>query len=340
MRYPLRLLLLLSLVATALFASEGSESGFQLAPAPVPYPVYAEGRVDYKLDMSYLQFSLDQYTLKGPALTGKMRKALSDSSAFDAALGLLSLNGQLPGIGPLSPIPAYASNGSFLGYYQTIPASTGNATVTNLAFSVNYEFRVAPSDSFGLIFFGGPSFNMSNVSLRTPYNLYYAPTGTTYTGYRSSLTTSVLLLGMQAGMQVDIPLGSLVRLSPFVVLSTYSGEGYIEDDPGYSSAGTYSADFSLPSSSTTSLGFDIFIDNISIGAMAQSGKSTQTGSNSSYMQLTVGMVFGSSQEKQEVNEEKKEEKPAEAANDAGGKKEESPQSSGKKNEKAPTGKAR
>ncbi|MFZ5629274.1 MAG: hypothetical protein ACOY5B_09125 [Spirochaetota bacterium] len=290
MRVYARLVLLL-LTAGALGASNSSESSFQLAPAPIPYPYFEPGATDGKIDFSYLRLDFDQYSFNGMSAFGKGRQAFTDSIAIDAMAGLMYLSGQLPGVGPISPLPAYAANGSFLGYYTPVPAKTGTASILNLAFSANLELQVVRSPLFNAILFGGPSLNVTSLTLKTLYNKYYAPTATTYAGFTDTLTTTMMLGGLQAGMQIDIPLGSMVRMSPFFVVSTMSGSATITDDPGTKTTNAYSSSFEVPASTTTSLGFDIFINEISIGAMAQSGKSTQTGSNSSYLQLSVGYVF-------------------------------------------------
>jgi len=288
-----RKVVLLCLAASALAASSTSESSFQLAPAPIPYPYFEPGATDSKIDFSYLRLDFDQYSFNGMSAFGKARKAFTESIAIDGMAGLMYLSGKLPGIGPISPLPAYAANGSFLGYYTPIPAKTGDARILNLAFSANLELQVVRSPFLNAIIFAGPSLNVTSLTLKTLYDMYYTPTGTTYTGYTDILTTSITLDGMQAGLQVDIPLGTMIRISPFFVVSTMSGSATITDDPGTKTTNAYSSTFEVPDSTTTSIGFDIFINDISIGAMAQSGKSTQTGSNSSYLQLSVGHVFSS-----------------------------------------------
>ncbi|HNL09753.1 MAG TPA: hypothetical protein PKM44_04530 [Turneriella sp.] len=293
MRLYGKLVLVFLLAASGLVASNSSESSFQLAPAPIPYPYFEPGATDGKIDFSYLRLDFDQYSFNGMSAFGKARKAFTDSIAIDGMAGLMYLSGQLPGVGPISPLPAYAANGSFLGYYTPIPAKNGNASILSLAFSANLELQVVRSPLFNAIIFAGPSLNVTSLTLKTLYNKYYVPTGTTYTGFTDTLTTSIMLGGIQAGMQIDIPLGSMIRMSPFFVISSMSGSATITDDPGTKTTNAYSASFEVPASTTTSLGFDIFINEISIGAMAQSGKSTQTGSNSSYLQLSVGYVFSS-----------------------------------------------
>lgn len=284
--------LLLATVPQAWPASSSqSESSFQLSPAPIPYPYFEPGVTDGKIDVSYLKLTFDNYSFNGLSIFGKGRQAFTSFLALDAMAGLMYLSGNMPGVGPISSLPAYSSTGSFLGYYTPVPAKTGTASIINMALSGNAELQVVHSPLFNAILFAGPSLNLSTFSLKTAYNKYYAPTGTTYTGYTDTLTTTIMLGGFQAGMQIDIPLGSMVRMSPFFVISSTSGSATITDDPGTQTSNAYASAYDIPTSTTTSLGFDIFINEISIGAMAQSGKSSQTGGNSSYLQLTIGYSF-------------------------------------------------
>lgn len=283
----------LSFAPLAAATSDTTDSSFQLSPAPIPYPYFKPGATDGKIDLSYIKMTISDYSLSGLSLFGKGRKSFTEMLAIDAMAGLMYLGGQMPGIGPISSLPAYAANGSFLGYYTPIPASKSTFSSTNISLSGNLELQAIRTPAFALIFFGGPNMNVSNLTFKTPYNLYYAPTGNTYTGYNDSLTISVLLMGFQGGVQLDIPLGSMVRLSPFILMTSTSGSMTMTDTPGVKTSGQTVYSFDVPSSTAVSTGFDIFIDNISLGAMAQSSKSATTGNSNSYLQLTVGFRFGS-----------------------------------------------
>lgn len=281
-------------------ASGSSQNNFQLSPAPIPYPYFEPGTLEGKVDIGFLKFSMDDYSLSGLSLYGKGRKAFTDMLAIDAMAGFMYISGQLAGVPPLSPLPAYSSSGSFLGYYVPIPASKSQAKAMNFAFSANAEVQVIHTPFFNAIVFAGPNLNMTSLTLSTPFNMYYAATGTTYTGYTDTLTTTMVLGGLQAGLQVDIPLGSFIRLSPFVVISSTSGSGTIKDDPNVRVSYHYTDSFDIPSSTSVSTGFDIFINDFSIGAMAQSGKSSQTGGNTTYIQLTAGFRFGDAPKKKDA----------------------------------------
>lgn len=312
MRIYIWLLLLLVFAMSPLWpaSSSTSESSFQLSPAPIPYPYFDPGTTDGKVDVSYVNLSLAGYTFNGLSIFGKARKAFTEMLALDGMAGLMYLTGEMPGIGPISPLPAYSAAGAFLGYYTPIPAKTGTATALTVSFSGNAEVQVIRSPLFNAIVFAGPALNITSFTLKTLYNKYYVPTGTTYTGFTDTLSTSIMLGGLQAGMQIDIPLGSMIRVSPFFLVSSLGGSATITDDPGTKTSDAYSGSYEIPSSTTVSTGFDVFLNEISIGAMAQSGKSSQTGGNSSYYQLTVGYRFTS---KEAAAEPVKEEAPPEPA---------------------------
>lgn len=300
MRQYAKVLLVLMLVWDLYAESNSQESSFQLAPAPIPYPYFEPGVIDAKVDFSYLRLAFEQYNFNGMSIFGKARTAVTDSFALDGMAGLLYLSGTMPGAGPASLLPAYAANGSFLGYYVPIPAPTAAASIFNMAVATNMELQIVHTLYFNAILFTGLSLNVTSFTLKTLYNKYYPPTGTTYTGFTNTWDTTILLAGPQAGMQIDIPIGSVVRVSPFLVLSSLSGSGYFVEDPGTQASSSYSAEIDIPSSTTISLGFDIFVNEISIGAMAQQGKSNRNDGNSSYLQLSIGYAF-SNRDKLEKN---------------------------------------
>lgn len=180
--------------------------------------------------------------------------------AVDGMPGLMYLGSQMPGIGPISLLPAYSASGSFLGYYTPIAAQKSTFTASNFNFAGNLELQAVRTPAFAMILFSGLNMNITSKTFKTPYNLYYG--GKTYTGYNDSLSMSLLLTGFQEGMQVDIPLGSMIRLSPFIVMAATSGTGTTKAEPGVKTSGQQAilttdspARRSLPvsiSSSTTS----------------------------------------------------------------------------------------
>lgn len=282
-----------NLVPLAAATSDTTDTSFQLSPAPIPYPVFSPGATDGKVDLSYIKMTISDYSLNGLSLFAKGRQAFSELLALDAMAGLMYMSGQMPGMSPIVSLPAYSSSGSFLGYYTPIPASRSTFTAMNINLAGNVELQAVKTPAFALIFFAGPNMNVTSLTFKTPFNAYYAPTGTTYTGYTDTLTMSILLLGLQGGVQLDIPLGSMIRLSPFILMTSMSGSMTMTDSPNTKYTGQSVYSYEVPSSTAVSTGFDIFIDNISLGAMAQSSKSATTGRSNSYLQLTVGFRFGS-----------------------------------------------
>ena len=157
-------LALFVLVASPLWpaGSSTSESSFQLSPAPIPYPYFDPGTTDGKIDISYVNLSLSGYTFNGLSVFGKARKAFTDTLALDGMVGLMYLTGNMPGIGPISPLPAYSAAGAFLGYYTPIPAKTGTATALTVSFSGNAEGQVIRTPFFNAIVFAGPALNITS----------------------------------------------------------------------------------------------------------------------------------------------------------------------------------
>lgn len=132
----------LSILATSitwsLFAEDTQqESSFQLAPAPIPYPYFDPGTVDGKIDFSYLKLTMENYTLSGMSLFGKMRAAPTDSVAFDGMAGLMHLSGQMPGAPPYRP------------YRHTPPM--GISLVITYQFRQRRELPLSPTWRFRVI---------------------------------------------------------------------------------------------------------------------------------------------------------------------------------------------
>lgn len=273
----------LSFAPLAAATSDTTDTSFQLSPAPIPYPYFKPGATDGKIDLSYIQMKITDYTLNGMSVYGKGRKAFTNMLAVDGMAGLMYVSGQMPGMSPLA----------FPTGYLPVPANKSTLNSMNIGLSGNLELQAARTSAFALIFFAGPNMSVSTLTFKTPYNLYRYSDGKTFTGYTDSLSISVLLMGFQGGVQLDIPLGSMIRLSPFILMTSTSGSMTMTDSPGVQTTGQTVYSYNVPSSTALSTGFDIFINDISLGAMAQSSKSATTGNSNSYLQLTVGFRFGS-----------------------------------------------
>lgn len=264
-------------------------SNFQIAPPPIAYPYFESGRTDSKVEPAYIDVKATDFSLKGGGVNFDSRHAFSDSIAADVQGGIFALNGEMPGVPPITPIPAY-SGGTFLGYWM--PQATGKAkvTVTSVQMSINLEFQPFHNDSGGLIVFGGPSLGVMNMVMNTPYSLTFG--ATTNSGYTDTLTISSVTTGLQVGLQGDITLARNLKISPFLMTSSYSGTSTLKDDPNVSTASGYSTTADIPSYSSSSMGMDIVIGNLSIGTLLQQMKSQKNSSdNVKVTMLRMGYRF-------------------------------------------------
>jgi hypothetical protein len=254
-----------------------ADSNFQISPPPIAYPYFEAGRTDAKIEPMFLNIEAQNISLSGGGVNFDARQAFSEEMAVDVQGNLLVLSGEMPGIPPLTLIPAY-SGSTFLGYYT--PQTTGKAKVgmMSIGMSLNVEFQPFHSDAGGLIIFGGPNINITRMTMQTPYRLYYPPS-TYYSGYTDTLTIASVTGGVQFGLQGDIALGSDARISPFVMTSTSSGSSTLTDDPGVSGVADSSTTGDIPSSTTSSLGMDIIIGNFSVGTVMQQMKAQSSTSD-------------------------------------------------------------
>ena len=247
-----------------------SQSNFQIAPPPIAYPYFEAGRSDGRVEPTFITISSDaaDLSLAGIGISAVGRQALSDWVAFDVQGGMFVLTGQMAGIPPITPIPT----GDGYYYYTRVD---GNADVSMVSFimSFNLELQLLKADEGSLIFFFGPNFGVSSMTIQTPYSLIvpppYSNAGSVYSGYTDTLTVSSSTGGAQFGMQAGLNLGHGVHFTPFFMMSSTSGTATMTDNPGYSSAGTTSMTADIPESSVTSFGMDIVIDDMSIGTMLQ-----------------------------------------------------------------------
>jgi hypothetical protein len=259
--------------------AQAADSNFQIAPPPIPYPVFVAGATDSKIEPIVVSISAPSVTLSGGGVNADGRYAFSDMLAVDVQGGLFALTGEMPGIPPMSLLPAYSSSGSFLGYYT--PQTTGKATVsmTSIQMSMNVEFQAIRGAAGGLIIFAGPSFGVMNMEMKTPYRLYWPATGATYSGYTDTLTISATNAGFQMGLQGDIALIDDMRIVPFMMVGSFSGTSTLTDKPGMSRASGTTSTADIPSYSTSSMGMDIIMGNLSIGTLMQQMQSQDQASD-------------------------------------------------------------
>lgn len=259
--------------------AQAADSSFQIAPPPIPYPVFVAGATDAKVEPIVVSISAPSVTLSGGGVNADGRYAFSDMLAVDVQGGLFALTGEMPGVGPITLIPAKSTSGSFLGYYVT--QATGKATVsmTSVQMSMNVEFQAIRGASGGLIIFGGPSFGVANMEMQTPYRLYWPASGATYSGYTDTLTISSTNAGFQMGLQGDVALMDNMKIVPFMMVGSYAGTSTMTDKPGVSGVSGSSATADIPSYSTSSFGMDIVMGNLSIGTLLQEMQSQNQSSD-------------------------------------------------------------
>jgi hypothetical protein len=184
--------------------------------------------------------------------------------AVDVQGGLFALTGEMPGIPPAT-------------IYTTSASSKSTVSMTSIQMSFNVEFQAIHGQSGGLIIFGGPSFGVSNMEMTTPYQVYSG--GSWISGYKNTVTTSATNAGFQMGLQGDIVLIDDMRIVPFMMVGSYSGTATSTINPGMRgvSGSTYTAD--IPSYSTSSMGMDIIMGNLSIGTLMQQMQSQDQASD-------------------------------------------------------------
>lgn len=255
-------------VSVSIFSQQ---TNFSIAPAPVPWPYFDDGRTDLCPSGSFVRITAQDVTLTGALADVKARQAFSGLFALDINGGFGGLAGKMPGIPPVSTI--YTS-----GKYSYVPyftKATGDATATflNLNASTNLELQPVRTEHFDIIIFGGAAFSYSSLTISTPYALIvpppYANAGETFTGYTDKLTVTMTTYGYQCGIQCDVALDDTLRISPFFMMTSMRGTASFVDNPGTArySAASYSAN--IPQSTSYSFGLDIIVGDFSIGTMLQ-----------------------------------------------------------------------
>jgi len=289
-------LFLTTAISLFFLQTQAQQSNFQIAPSPIAYPYFEEGRQDGTLGVSFISISTQDMNMAGGAGDFKGRIAFSDFAAIDGDLGLNMLGGTMPGILPLISLAPY------------IPVSAGDATLTFFSFRMAFNLEIQPvkTDAFSLIIFGGPNINFSQFTITSPFNLRLPPTYTSVAkGYTDTLTISTNLTGWQAGIQIDLPLGDDVRLSPFFMYSSFSGTATLTDTTTVSGYGSASFTVDVPGATATSFGMDIIFGEISIGTLMQQMAATEsTTQDTSIIMVSVSFHFSSEDSSINSEEEK------------------------------------
>ncbi len=273
---------------------KAQQSNFQIAPSPIAYPFFYDGRYDGTISGAVVSIKTVDMNMLGGMADFKGRSAFSEFTAIDLDLGMYGLGGTMPGIPPLMPI--YTS----LGYpYYTETAGDATISFLSMRASFNLELQLVHNNSGSLILFGGLSMNFSQFNIDSPFNLIvpppYSNAGQVYTGFTNTIAISSTLTGWQCGAQIEINLAEGIRLSPFIMYSVFSGTATFTNTTNVSGAGSYSASADIPSSSSTSFGMDIIIGDISIGTLLQQMKSSETTSQDTSI-FTVSVSYHFSDE--------------------------------------------
>jgi hypothetical protein len=276
--------------------THAQQSNFQIAPSPIAYPYFEEGRYDGNLGVSFISISTQDMNMAGGAGDFKGRIAFSEFAAIDGNLGLNMLGGTMPGILPL------------ISLYPYIPEVAGDATLTLFAFRMAFNIEIQPikTDVFSIIFFGGPNMNFSQFTITTPFNLRLPPTYTSVAkGYTDTLTINTNLTGWQAGVQIDLPLGGDARLSPFFMYSSFSGTATLTDITTVSGYGSTSMTVDVPGATATSFGMDIIFGDLSIGTLLQQMTAgDNTTQDTSIIMISISYHFSSEESNGNSGEEK------------------------------------
>lgn len=276
-------LALLALTAILIGPSQvlGEQSNFQIAPPPIAYPYFEPGRLDGKIEPIFVGITAKDISLSGGGVNLDIRQAFSEFMAMDMQAGIFLLSGEMPGIPPITPIPAYSTTGSFGGYYTTRVDGKAKVSMTSMAISANLELQPIHGKHGGIIIFGGPNIGIMSMDMKTPYSLIVPPSfsnaGQVRSGYTDTLTISSSTAGFQFGLQGDIHITGDLKLSPFFMTSSTSGSATLKDNPGAAGVSGYSSTADIPTSSSSSLGMDIIIGNLSIGTVLQEMKSQEKG---------------------------------------------------------------
>lgn len=274
--------------------ASAQQSNFQIAPSPISYPYFEKGRFDGTAGVSFVSISTDDMNLAGGSANFKGRMAFSEFIALDGDFGLTGMGGSMPGIPPMMPI--YSSNG-FTPYFIQVD---GDADLSFFTFRMAFNIELQPihSDFGSIILFAGPNINISQFNIDTPFSLIVPPpytnAGQVYPGYTNTLSISSSLTGWQMGVQLDLDLGSGLRLSPFFMYSSFSGTADMTNSTNASGSSSISISSDIPTSTATSFGMDIIFEDISIGTVLQQLQSAEeTDQDTSIILISISYHFSS-----------------------------------------------
>ncbi|MBU1658236.1 hypothetical protein KKG72_04185 [bacterium] len=258
-------------------------SNFQIAPPPIAYPYFEEGKTDWKIEPMLMNIESSQadLSLVGGGLNFIGRQAFSEYLAIDMQGSISALSGQMAGIAPM--------------YYSTsfYPRVDGKSDVSmgSMSISFNIEAQLIKEDAGSLIVFFGPNLGLTNMNLTTPYSLVRISDGAVTSGYTDQMQILSSTVGAQFGMQGSLSFGKGLSISPFFMISSTSGTATITDDPNTSDTSESEYTVDIPESTTTSFGMDIIMDEISIGTILQSIATADDNSDVNIIMFRFGYHF-------------------------------------------------
>lgn len=272
---------LLGVMSTAPVMAEDNSNGFQIAPPPIAHPIFAAGVKDQKFDFNYISMSSSEteVDLTGFGASYIVREAYSDSLAVSAQMGLFMLNGTMPGLA----LPFYYSG----NWYFPQSLSQADVSMMSMPFSANVEMQLIKEDAASLIVFIGPNLGFSVMNMQTSYKV--SPTSPTYTNLAQVTSTTA---GLQFGMQAGLKLSDDVKISPFFMVSSSSGTANFTYKSGASGVQETTYTGEIPDITTSSIGMDIIIKELSVGTVLQDiQRSNDDGTDAGGME-TVMLRFG------------------------------------------------
>lgn len=204
-------------------AVAGENTQISIAPPPIPDPIFEKGEKSFKLDLSFISMSGDDFTAGGAGVDAKGRYAFSNYIAIDYGIGVFGLSGTFEN----------DSSDSDLNY-------------VDVPMSVNLEIQPYKNDFFSIILFTGPTFEVISMTMEMNSAYYDAD-------YEATETYG----GFQAGMQLGIKGGSFL-FSPFVMIAEKSGSGTSTTTSSYNGYETETEeDYDIESMSLVSMGIDV-----------------------------------------------------------------------------------
>lgn len=203
-------------------AAVAQQVNFQFAPPPIPYPYFEPKRNDFRLTGGYFTLTGTGINLKGGGVIGSGRHAANERLAFDGQVGLVAINGTVPGF----------SLPSLQGVTLWSPVNEGDGRLSGVALPMSMNIEVQPihTPRGSLILFGGPNLMIAPLTIETPYHLKRGATVAQSSKFTTKAT--VVIGGIQAGLQGAIPVKKF-QLTPYAMVNMESGSATFDFDTGY-----------------------------------------------------------------------------------------------------------